>query len=62
MFMFCIIGASAENPCDCPNTDSGESLRGRIVECERMRAYDEPPMGVGEAVDIAARVDSGASL
>jgi hypothetical protein len=37
MFMFCIMGAFAENPCDCPSTESGESLRGRMVECERMR-------------------------
>ena len=55
MFMFCIMGASAEKPCDCPSTESGESLLGRIVECERMRPYDEPPMGVGEAVAIASR-------
>jgi hypothetical protein len=55
MSMFCIIGASAEKPCDCPSTESGESLLGRIAECERMRPYDEPPMGVGEAVAIATR-------
>jgi hypothetical protein len=35
--MFCIMGAFAEKPCDCPSTDSGESLRGRIEECARMR-------------------------
>lgn len=62
MFMFCIIGASAENPCDCPSTESGESRRGRMVECERMRPYEEPPKGVGEAVAIAARLGLGASL
>lgn len=49
------MGASAEKPCDSPSTESGESLLGRIVECERMRPYDEPPMGVGEAVAIASR-------
>jgi hypothetical protein len=52
MFMFCIIGASAEKPCDCPSTDNGESLLGRIEECARMRPYEEPPIGVGEAVAI----------
>jgi hypothetical protein len=53
MLIFCIMGASAEKPCDCPSTESGESLLGRIVECERMRPYE--PMGVGEAVAIATR-------
>jgi hypothetical protein len=62
MLMFCIMGASAEKPCDCPRTDSGESLRGRIVECARMREYEEPPRGVGDAVAIAVRGTSGASL
>lgn len=55
MLMFCIMGAFAEKPCDCPRTERGESLLGRIVECERMRPYEEPPMGVGEAVAIAGR-------
>lgn len=49
MLMFCIMGASAEKPCDCPNTDSGESLLGRIEECARMRP---PYEGVGETVAI----------
>lgn len=62
MLMFCIIGASAEKPWDCANTDNGESLRGRMIECERMRPYEEPPKGVGEAVAIAARLGLGASL
>ena len=50
--MFCIMGASAEKPCDWPSTESGESLRGRIDDCARMRPYEEPPSGVGEAVAI----------
>jgi hypothetical protein len=37
MLMFCIMGASAEKPWLCPNTLIGESLLGRIDECERMR-------------------------
>ena len=55
MSMFCIMGALAEKPCDCPRTDNGESLLGRIVECERMRPCEEPPRGVGEAMAIATR-------
>lgn len=64
MLMFCIMGASAEKPCDCPSTDKGESLLGRIIECERMRPYDEPPRGVGDAVAIVvvSRGGPGASL
>lgn len=46
------MGASAEKPCDWPRTESGESLRGRIDDCARMRPYAEPPSGVGEAVAI----------
>jgi hypothetical protein len=58
------MGAFAEKPCDCPNTDNGESLRGRIEECARMRPYEEPPMGVGDAVAIVVsrRDGMGASL
>jgi len=39
IFIFCIMGAFEEKPCDWPKTDSGESRRctGRMVECERMR-------------------------
>ena len=64
MLMLCIIGASAEKPCDSPKTESGESLRGRMDECERMRPYEDPPKGVGEAVAMARsrREESGASL
>jgi len=59
MLMFCIIGASAEKPCDCPSTDSGESLLGRIEECARMRPYE----GVGESVAIRlSRRDSASAL
>lgn len=37
MSMFCIMGAFAEKPWLWPSTLSGESLRGRALECERMR-------------------------
>lgn len=52
MSMFCIIGASAVKPWDCPKTDSGESLLGLMTEWERMRPYEEPPRGVGDAMAI----------
>jgi hypothetical protein len=37
MLMLCIMGAFAEKPWDWLSTLSGESLRGRMDDCERMR-------------------------
>lgn len=61
MSMFCIMGAFAAKPWLWPSTLSGESLRERAFDCERMRPrllYE--PIGVGEAVAMVNR--GGASV
>ena len=63
--MFCNMGASAAKPCDCdcPNTESGESLRDLIDESPRIRPYDEdPPNGVGEVVAISVATSRNARV